>query len=157
LTPTGTIATDIPTTGSITPFIRNNPVYELSDNVSWVRGKHRFSIGGKMLHTSFWETSFGTAGGPSHTLGIAGGDPVTTILQNALPAISTTNGDLTNAQNIYALLTGRLSTVSVTTNIDENTRQYAQFAPVTQRFAFTTSALYFQDSFRATQHLTLNY
>jgi len=157
ITPGGTIATDIPTSGNITPFIRNNPVFELSDNLSWIKGKHRFSIGGKMLHTSFWETSFGTAGVPNYVMGIAAGDPITTILQNALPAISTTNGDLTNAQNLYALLTGRLSSVNVTTNVDENTHQYAEFAPVTQRFAFTTFALYFQDSHRLTPHLTLNY
>ena len=156
---TGTpiIATDIPTSGNITPFIRNNPVFELSNNLSWVKGKHKFSMGGKMLHTSFWETSYGTAGLPNYTLGIASGDPVSTILQSALPGISTTNGDLTNAQNLYALLTGRLSSVSVNTNVDENTQKYAPFAPVTQRFAFTTAALYFQDSFRLTPRLTLNY
>jgi hypothetical protein len=156
-TNTPVIATDIPTSGNITPFIRNNPVYELSDNVSWVKGKHRFSIGGKILHTSFWETSFGTAGVPNLALGIAAGDPVTSVLQSALPGISTTNGDLTNAQNLYAILTGRLSAISVTTNVDESSKQYAQFSPVTQRFAFTTGALYFQDSFRATPHLTLNF
>src|SRR5262249_31910611 len=35
--------------------------------------------------------------------------------------------------------------------------QYNQFAPVTQRFAFTTGGLYGQDSFRINPDLTLNF
>ncbi|HYL78956.1 MAG TPA: TonB-dependent receptor [Bryobacteraceae bacterium] len=146
-----------PFVNSATPFIRNNPVYNLSDNVNWLKGRHKFTIGGTLLHTSFYETSYGTAGVPNYNLGLATGDPAATILQNALPNISTTNGDLANAQALYALLTGRLSSVSIRTNVNETTHQYAQFAPVTQRFAFTTGALYFQDSFRWNPQFTLNY
>ncbi len=152
-----TLANPIPGAG-FTPFIRNNPVIpDLTDNLNWVRGRHRFTIGGKILHTSFYETSYGSAGVPTFNLGLAAGDPAATAIQNALPAISTSNGDLTNAQNLYALLTGRLSSVSVSTNINENTKKYSQYDPVTQRFAFTTGALYFQDSFRWSPQLTLNY
>ena len=151
------ISNVIPTSGSITPFIRNNPVYNLTDNLNWVKGRHRVTIGGTFLHTSFYETSYGSAGLPNYRLGVATGDPVATAIQNALPAINTSNGDLTDAQNLYAILTGRLSSLSATANVDEHTRQYAQFAPVTQRFAFSTGALYVQDSFRWSPGLTLNY
>lgn len=146
-----------PYVNSATPFIRNNPVYNFSDNLNWLKDRHKITIGGTFLHTSFYETSYGTAGVPNYNLGLATGDPAATIIQNALPAISTTNGDLSNAQALYALLTGRLSSVSIRTNVNENTHQYAQFAPVTQRFAFTTGALYIQDSFRWKPQFTINY
>ena len=146
----------VPGTGP-TPFIRNNPVFQFTDNFSWIKGRHTLTMGGTWLHTSFWETSYGSAGVPEYNFGVAASDPVATVLQNALPSINTNNGDLTNAQNLYALLTGRLTSVAVTTNVDERTHQYSQFSPVTQRFAFTTFGLYAQDSFRIKPDLTLNY
>jgi len=139
------------------PFIRNNPVYQVTDNLSWVKGRHTLTMGGTLLHTSFWETSYGSAGVPQYNFGVVASDPVGTVLQNALPGINTNNNDLTNAQNLYALLTGRLTSITVNTNVNEETKQYSQFAPVTQRFAFTTAGLYAQDSFRINPDFTLNF
>jgi hypothetical protein len=139
------------------PDVRNNPVYQVRDDLNWVKGKHTILIGGVYLHTSFWESSYGSAGVPSYNIGIASGDPVVTALTAALPAINSGNGDLTNAENLYALLTGRLSSISGSVNVNEYTHQYNEFAPITQRFAFNTGGLYIQDNFRVTPHLTVNY
>ena len=49
------------------PFIRNNPVYQFRDDLNWVKGKHTLLIGGTVLHTSFYETSYGSAGVPAIT------------------------------------------------------------------------------------------
>jgi hypothetical protein len=153
----GATATIAPVVCNQTPFIRNNPVYQLTDSLNWLRGKHTFTIGATLLHTSFYETSYGSAGVPSYNLGLASGDPVGAALQAALPAINAGNGDLTNAQNLYALLMGRISSITGSVNVNEVTHQYNQFAPVTQRFAFTTGAPYLQDVFRVTPNLTLNF
>lgn len=139
------------------PFIRNNPVYQLTDNLSWVKGKHTLTIGGTALHTSFWETSFGAAGVPQYNFGIAAADTIGTTIQNGLSKINTGNGDLQNAQNLYALLTGRLTSISTTVNVDEQTHQYRQFASITHRYAFNTLGIYLQDSFRIRPSLTLNF
>jgi Carboxypeptidase regulatory-like domain len=139
------------------PFIRNNPVYQFRDDVNWVKGRHTFTFGGVALHTSFYETSYGSAGVPSYNLGVATADPVAAVLSAALPAINTGNGDLTNAQALYSILTGRLTGISASVNVNENTHQFNEFAPITQRYAFTTGSVYFQDSFRVTPSLTLNY
>ncbi len=153
------INTTIPNTVSanVLPFIRNNPVYQFRDDLNWVKGKHTILIGGVVKHTSFYETSYGTAGIPTYSLGIASGDPVTAALQAALPGINTGNGDLSNAENLYALLTGRISSISGNVNVNEITHQYNQGAPVTQRYAFTTGGVYIQDNFRVSQSLSLNY
>lgn len=139
------------------PFIRNNPVYQFRDDLSWLKGKHTLLIGGTVLHTSFYETSYGSAGVPSYNLGIASGDAVATALQSALPSINTGNGDLNNATALYAMLTGRLTGISSLVNVNEYTHQFNQFAPITQRYAFNTGGLYFQDNFRVTPSFTLNY
>jgi hypothetical protein len=150
------IPTFVPGSGTM-PFIRNNPVYQFTDNVNWVKGRHTLTMGGTLLHTSFYETSYGSAGVPQYNFGVVAADPVGTVLQNALPGINTNNGDLTNALNLYAMLTGRITSISRTTNVDEKTKQYNQFAPITQRYAFTTGGVYAQDSYRVKPDLTVNF
>ena len=137
--------------------VRNNPVYQFTDNVNWVRGRHTLTLGGTLLKTSFYSHTYGTAGVPQYNLGIAASDPIVTPLRNALPNISTSGNDLANAQNLYALLTGRITSVTVATQVDEATHKYLQFAETMQRYAFTTFGVYAQDSFRIRPDLTLNF
>src|SRR5262245_34428753 len=136
---------------------RNNPVYQITDNLNWVRGRHTLTMGGTFLHTSFYSHTWGTAGVPQYNLGVVTADPVNNVLRNALPNINTTGNDITNALNLYALLTGRITSISVATQVDEKTHEYRQFVEGMQRYAFTTFGLYAQDSFRIRPDLTLNF
>lgn len=135
------------------PWIRNNPVYTIYDNVNWVKGKHTFTIGGAFLRTSFYETTWNNAGVLGHNFGVAAGDPISSV-------ISTTAGlrsqDVPAAQALYANLVGRLSSVAGSLNVNEFTKQYERFAPITHRFAFQTAGFYLQDSYRVSTALTLN-
>ena len=40
-----------------TPWFRNNPVYQLQDTLTWVKGKHTINFGGTWYNTSFHEGS----------------------------------------------------------------------------------------------------
>jgi hypothetical protein len=145
------------------PSPDNNPVYNLYDNMSWVRGKHTFTYGGSFLRTSNWEANFGggNSGGvppsvPQLTLGIDSTDPISGILgANNIPALR--SADQATALSLFAILTGRLSSIQNTRAVDEKTRQYQDFAPFVRREAMSTWGLYFQDSWRAKPTLTLNY
>lgn len=146
--------------------VRNNPVYQLTDNLNWVKGRHTLTMGGTWLHTTFYSHTWGTAGVPQYNFGVVTADPINNILRAGLPNINTTttvtlNGasttDVNNALNLYALLTGRITSVSVATNVDEKTHEYRAFSEGMQRYAFTTFGLYAQDSFRLRPSLTLNY
>jgi len=137
--------------------VRNNPVYQFTDNLNWVKGRHTLTTGGTLLHTSFYSHSWNTAGVPSYNFGVVTNDPMNNILRNALPNINTNNNDINNALNLYALLTGRITSVSRTTNADEKTKAYRPFTESMQRYAFTTFGLYAQDSFRIRPDLTLNF
>jgi len=151
------IAAPIPSSGNVLPFIRNNPVYQFRDDLTRTHNKHTTTFGGIFKTTTFWETSFGTGGVPVYNFGVSSSDAAGAALTAALPAINSGNGDLGNAMSLYALLTGRLTSISATNQVDENTHQYVQFQPTTQRFAFATGGLYAQDIFRVTPNLTLNY
>jgi hypothetical protein len=141
---------------NVLPYIRNAPVYQFRDDLNWVKGKHTLTFGGVVKHNSFYETFFGTGGVPNYAISLPSGDPLTTIIQNALPFVNTSVGDQTTASSLYALLTGTVSGVSGNVNVDEHTHQYQQYQPVTQRFAGTFGGLYIHDVWRLTPHLTIN-
>lgn len=142
-----------------TGFNRNNPVYQVSDTVAWIKNRHTLTFGGNLLTTHFYEQSWNNAGVLNYGFGVASGDPVSSVIQNALgPTLNrSNNNDLNNALNLYALLTGRVTGVSTSQNVDEISHQYAKYAPIVHRFAFGTLGLYVQDSFRVNPRLTLNY
>ncbi len=138
--------------------VRNNPVYQFSDTMNWVKGRHTMTIGGTWMHTSFYSHSWATAGVPQYNFGVVAADPMNNIIRNALPNLNLTNNtDINNALNLYALLTGRITSVSVATNADEKTKEYKPFIESMQRYKFTTWGLFFQDSYRMRPSLTLNY
>ena len=149
--------TSVLPTNDVLPQPRNNPVFNAIDTVTLLRGRHTYTFGGSFRRTTMWEQAFGggAAGGPGFNLGVATGDPVSAIFSAAtIPGIRTT--DLPTALLLYGFLTGRISSISGTNNIDENTHQYA-LAPVVRREAQTVSGVYAQDSWRASPRLTVNY
>jgi hypothetical protein len=141
---------------NMTPWIRNNPVYNLYDNLSWVRDRHTLTFGVSYLQTSFYETTWNNAGVLNWNLGAASGDPISGVLNaSVMPAVS--SNDVGGAATLYALLTGRISSISGSLNVDEKTHRYEKYAPITQRWARRSAGLYAQDSFRLRPDLTLNY
>jgi hypothetical protein len=151
-------------TALISPYIpnnvpenRNNPVFDFVDNLTWTRGRHTLTIGGSVRHTTYYDRYWYASEPLSYNLGVGTGDPAATTIQAALPFINTSNGDVTNALALYALLTGRLTSITGTESVDEKTHQYTPFTPLMERYLFNTGSLYFQDSFRASPSLTLNY
>src|SRR6185312_2321444 len=116
--------------------------------------KHTFTFGGSLLRTSNWEANFGggNSGGvppsvPQLTLGVDPSDPITSVL-NATNIPLVRSSDLPTALSLYAILTGRLSNITNSRAVDENTHQYQDFSPFVRREVMTTWGLYFQDSWR---------
>ena len=139
---------------------RNNPVWEIKDNLTWVKGKHTIKFGGSYLKTTFWGNWYGANGGVlSYSFGVTNQDPAYNVLRNALIAqnASTNTSDISNFLNLYAMLTGRLSGISGSQKVNPDTLKFEKWEPEHSNFSFTTVGLYFQDSYRATPHLTMNY
>ncbi|MBZ5499218.1 MAG: carboxypeptidase-like regulatory domain-containing protein [Acidobacteriia bacterium] len=140
-----------------TPLIRANPAFSLSDDLSWMKGKHTMKFGGKLLRTSFYENDYYQYSGVlNYTLGISSNDPIASVFTAAnIPFIRTQ--DVSTASQLYATLTGRVRQIQGYENIDEKARQYAKFAPLIYRENYASWGLYFQDSYRVHPRLTLNY
>jgi Carboxypeptidase regulatory-like domain len=140
-----------------TPLIRGNPAYTWSDEMNWVKGRHTIKFGANGIYTRFYENDFYQFSGVlNYTLGISTVDPINSLfVASNFPSIVSTG--LSTPAALYATLTGRVSSISGFENIDEKTRQYERFAPLVYRANYAAWGSYFQDSFRVSPTLTLNY
>ena len=142
--------------GFVFPQPRNNPVYNFYDNATWVRGAHSFTFGGTLLHTTSYQYTFFTTGLPNYNFAPAPSDPATSAFNSStMPAIS--SSDLPNAIGLYDFLTARVSAVTSDRAVSEQNHQYSAGNPLVLRDAENRGGIYFQDSWRKTPHLTLNY
>jgi hypothetical protein len=136
------------------PIPRNNPVINVLNTTTLLKGNHTLTFGGTMRHTYQWESSWGNAaGGPAFNLGVAAGDPAASIT-NAIPGLR--SADVLRAQTLYGFLVGRIASITGTHNVDEDSHQYGA-NPVIRREAQTVGGVYAQDSWRLTPQLTMNY
>ena len=140
-------------TGNVLPIPRNNPVYNFSNTLTWLKGRHTWTFGGTFRRTTMYESIGGQP--PSVSLGIAAGDPAANVISAAnIPGLRA--NDLGTAQSLYALLVGRVSGAGGTYFLDEDTKEY-RLGPAFRREAQNVGGLYAQDQWRINPNLTFNY
>ncbi|HKP85215.1 MAG TPA: hypothetical protein VJZ26_03910, partial [Blastocatellia bacterium] len=138
---------------------RNTPVKGLSDNINMLRGAHTFNIGFAFTRVASFTQAVGTQVVPQMVFGIAAGDPIATGTTNIFTTGNfpgSTATQRTQAQQLYAALTGRVSGINVSASLDEDSRAYG-FIPFTERNHQNEYAYYIQDTWKALPSLTLNY
>jgi hypothetical protein len=154
------------TSGVFTPIIpnfylpipRNNPVWNIYDNLTWSRGNHTFTFGGDLRIANSHELEINNP--PTVVLGLSGTDPALAMFNPSnFPSIDpgNNNQDLLNAQALYTTLVGRIDHVSGSSWVDTDSHQYQILGKGTNWEKQTVGGMYFQDSWRATPHFTLNY
>ncbi len=135
------------------------PVFNVSDAVTWQKGAHQLNFGFSWYREQdhYWNPPELT----NVTLGLVQGDPALDALTNAggyqpLPFASA--AQQADAQNLYALLTGRISNLEGSFPYDPKTGNYIQ-----QRARYFTlnevakaGGLFVQDSWRLRPGLTIN-
>ncbi|MBV9304199.1 MAG: carboxypeptidase regulatory-like domain-containing protein [Acidobacteriaceae bacterium] len=162
----GAVNWNLPTPANITvtsgaafnlPITTYYPVFNASDNLTWQRGKHTMKYGFSWYREQdhYWNAP---AGWPSFNLGLATGDPALNALTSAtIPGASPSQ--LAEAQQLYAVLTGRLSGVSGQYAVDPKTKSYIQRPGSLYALDELMSAwgLFGQDSYHVRPNLTVNY
>lgn len=130
------------------------PAKVLLDNLSYVRGNHAFNFGVDYAQYNSYAFSI-TRVVPAVTFANNSNDPASTMFVAAnFPGSSST--DLTNAGNLYALLTGRVSAVTATAQTDEETGKYTYLGAGINRVRQRTIGAYAQDAWRFRPNLTIN-
>ena len=157
---TGGFAIDLSSAISLTnwhatnaPSWRSAPTYSLDNTVTWQKGNHSFNFGGGILLATAWENAQRMV--PSINLGfVTEHDPAAGIFTGAnFPGAS--SGELTDARDLYGLLTGRVEAISGQIALDPDTNKYVPFAPRRREGRMSSYSLFAQDSWRATPTLTL--
>jgi hypothetical protein len=132
------------------------PVFNANDNVTWQHGSQTFTFGGSWYREQdhYWN---GPGGYPIVGFGIAGQDPLGAVFTSALANAPTSA--LNNAENLYAELTGRIdyAQIGVGRPLDPATKTYKPFGQYNLDEAIHAFGLYFQDGWKITPTLTLNY
>lgn len=132
------------------PSTRISPVYQTSDNMTWVHGKHTLKWGGEMRFvSSAGYDNFYTI--PRVALGATTAVPVQNI--NTIPGI----GQNLGAQNLLTDLSGSIG--GVLQNFNASPGANPQFLPGLTRYQHVRAPEYsgfFKDDFKVSQTLTLN-
>ena len=138
------------------PHPRNNPVYNVVGHIHMAQGQaHLHGRGHVAPYDDVGNDRRGRPGRPDVHAWRGDGDPVSSIYSaTTIPGVRAE--DLPNARALYALLTGRVSNISGTNNINPDTLQYEADAAL-RREAQTVGGLFAQDSWRINPRLTLNY
>jgi hypothetical protein len=134
------------------------PVFSLSDSVSYQRGSHNFNFGfqGYREQDHYYNPPVGFA---NVNFGIASGDPVVNAFTTSgtnptMPAAS--SASQTEAEQLYSILTGRISNVAGSNGYDQKAGGYGPHSFNLDEVALATG-IWFQDSWKIIPTLTLNY
>lgn len=142
------------------PITTYYPVFNASDNLTWQHDKHTIMAGFSWYREQdhYWNAP---AGFPNDTLGLVTGDPAVAAFSNSganATVPDSTSAQLSEAEQLYAVLTGRISGVAGQYAYDPSTGQYKQTISQYNLDELQSAwGLFFQDSWRIKPTLTLNY
>jgi len=141
-------------THTISPAPRNTTTWSVENTLNWLRGAHSLTLGGSAagVHNRLDQYTVAT----NIVLGFdTTNDPAVGLFNNTnFPGASSAN--LTEARNIYALLTGRVTQIPGQGRLDSETGKYVYNGFFSQKSRQALFSAYFQDSWRVTPSLTLN-
>ena len=135
------------------PSWRASPTYSIDESLTWQKGKHSLSFGGGMLWANAWEN--GQTMVPTLNLGFSTtSDPARTMF-NTTNFPDASNDQLGDARDLYAFLTGRVTSVGGTAALDPATGKYVAFGPRRREGNLKVFSGFAQDSWRISPTVTL--
>lgn len=138
----------------IVPTGYEYPLFSLTDGVTFIKGAHNISFGfqGYREQDHYYNAPFGY---PNIHFGLATGDPaLNAFTSSALP--NSTSAQQTEAGQLYAVLTGRISSVDGMRGYNQAKNDYSNTSFYLDEVALSTG-LWVQDSWKVAPTLTLNY
>lgn len=152
------------------PNSRMQPIFSVSDSITWVKGSHTLRFGGNAYRevNKYWDPPEGYT---AIALGLVENDPARDVLtKDAIRAAAgpgaplPTDAEWANARQLYAMLAGRISNFSGRHAYRPSTGTYAAgntpdpngVAYSTLYELLTSWGLFVQDSYRFKPNLTAN-
>lgn len=136
------------------PSRRNTPSFNFSNTLTWVKGSHTFNFGGNYLLVKPWSQDIDYIV-PRINLGIADGDPAENVFFDPANFPGASAGDIALAAQLYATLTGRVTSVDRNANLTSGTFETPGL--LVARFRQRQYAIFAQDAWRLRPNLTVNF
>lgn len=145
-------------THTVSPAPRNTTTWSVDNTVNWLRGAHSLSFGGGYAGVLNRQNEYTVV--PNVVLGFDTNlDPARGMFTNTGANATfpgATNDQLTEARNIYALLTGRVASINGTARLDSATGKYVYNGDLARKSRQDSYSAFVQDSWRVSPTLTLN-
>jgi hypothetical protein len=136
------------------PQGRNSPVWEFTDNLTKLWGKHAFKAGANLRFTNQWGTN--DAGiYPNVTLGKTLGNTVPANIGPTVASGAISSANRQQFESLYNDVLGRMNQVTQTFYSDLTTFQAAG-TPRVRDFLLREHGFFFQDDWKVNRKLTLN-
>ena len=138
---------------SNSPSWRHAPTYSLDESLTWLRGSHSLMFGGNVF------ISNAESDGQNMVRGITLG--FNTDFDPAIGLFNTTNfpgassANLNAARDTYAVLTGRVASVTSQAVLDPATNKYVELGPSILQGGIKVFGSFMQDSWRVRPNITL--
>lgn len=133
---------------------RSAPTISIEESLTWQKGSHSLNFGGSFLHVRAWEQAQQFV--PGINLGLNTTNDPARGLFNSTNFPGASAAQLADARDLYALLTGRVASVTGQAALDPKTNRYQAFAPRKREGYINMTSMFLQDSWRVTPTLTLN-
>jgi hypothetical protein len=147
LSPTATGA------GSANYQAREASTIVFEDTATWLKGKHTVNFGGSLVQADVWlenQTLVPTVG-----FGLVSTEPAVAMFNAAnFPGAST--ADITQAQNLYAMLTGRINSIAANARINPAGDAYVPLGKSRAAGRMREFDFFAADTWRATPSLTVS-
>lgn len=139
--------------GSSTNSAREASTKVIEDVATWLHGKHSVQFGGSLVQADVWLDS--TTIVPSITFGVQSTEAASAMFSAAnFPGASAQ--DLTNAQGLYAMLTGRVTQIASEARINEAGDTYVPLGTSHAAGRMREFDFYGADQWHATNDLTVS-
>lgn len=135
------------------PSWRNVPTLNIDESLTWQRGRHSLNLGGSYLRSTGWDSAQQIA--PGVNLGFDSTLDPAAKLFTTTSFLGASSTQLSDARDLYALLTGRVLSITSQAALDAKTNKYVDLGPRTRAGKISVYSLFAQDSWRVTPALTL--
>jgi hypothetical protein len=125
----------------------------VEDTLNWLKGTHSIQAGGSFVLTNVWLQNQQFV--PTMNFGIDGNDPITGIFNNTNFSGAST-AQLNEARDLFAVLTGRVRSITAEQRLDENTDEYVFLGLGMQRARLLDYGFFVADTWRWKPNFTMN-
>ena len=139
---------------SFFPQGRNTNTYQVTDNANLVRGNHSLQLGASYsrIHVNPYNYE-GTV--PTVTWGFSAAAPPSAQLSSAMFPGGISAADLASANTMLSMLTGTVSAVARTFQVEDQTSGFVAGIPNNRNYTLNNIAAYVQDSWRVKPNFTV--